>query len=76
MELTASHRHSGGSDQYSVVEDARTEDAGVTLIDMTDPVPRCVNYSGPDIIRDLPRQPRKVARSSSFLNSSSSGKTS
>ena len=49
MELTASHRHSGGSDQYSVVEEARTEEAGVTLIDMTDPVPRCVNYPGPDI---------------------------
>ena len=75
MELTTSHRHSGGSDQYSVVEEARTEEAGVTLIDMTDPVPRCVNYPGPDIIRDLPRQPRKVARSSSFLNTSSGIKT-
>ena len=74
VELTASHRHSGGSDQYSVVEEAGpgvTEEAGVTLIDMTEPIPRCVNYPGPDIIKDLPRQPRRVVRSTSFLTSSS-----
>ena len=73
VELTASHRHSGGSDQYSVVEEAGpglTEEAGVTLIDMTEPIPRCVNYPGPDIIKDLPR-PRRVVRSTSFLTSSS-----
>ena len=45
VELTASHRHSGGSDQYSVVEDTGGEEPGLTLIDMTEPIPRCVNLS-------------------------------
>ena len=80
----SSNRLSSGSDKYSVVTDAKQEitdhksdEDHYTIIDMTDPVPRWSNYSGPDIIQDLPTTPsiatnnrsaRKVVRSSSFLS--------
>ena len=84
----SSNRHSGGSDKYSVVndlkvdehedssddEDDEADDNSYAIIDMTDPIPRCVNYPGPDIIQDLPsgsgpRATKKVVRSSSFVSS-------
>ena len=72
---------SGGSDKYSVVADNNNKhdeqaDSADTdsyaIIDMTDPIPICVNYPvGPDIIKDLPgtanKSSKKVVRSSSFL---------
>lgn len=78
----SSNRLSSGSDKYSVVTDVKQEitdhksdEDHYTIIDMTDPVPRWSNYSGPDIIQDLPTTPainnrsgRKVVRSSSFLS--------
>ena len=72
---------SGGSDKYSVVADNNNKhdeqaDSADTdsyaIIDMTDPIPICVNYPvGPDINKDLPgtanKSSKKVVRSSSFL---------
>ena len=85
----SSNRHSGGSDKYSVVndlkidehndsddeeEDEADDNNSYAIIDMTDPIPKCVNYPGPDIIQDLPsgsgpRTTKKVGRSSSFVSS-------
>ena len=85
----SSNRHSGGSDKYSVVndlkideheasddeeEDEADDNNSYAIIDMTDPIPKCVNYPGPDIIQDLPSGSRpgsskKVGRSSSFVSS-------
>ena len=47
MEISA-NRHSGGSDKYSVVDKNDEEeeaDTSYAIIDMTDPVPRCLNQS-------------------------------
>jgi hypothetical protein len=76
FQVEISKRHSGGSEAYSVIEDADGDD--YKIIDLTGLIPRAVNCSplslhtylaGPDLIRDLPPPlGKKVGRSISFLS--------
>ena len=67
----ADHNKHDVTDDHSDDEDENSN--SYAIIDMTEPIPKCVNYTGPDIIRDLPpgSKPRnKIGRSSSFLSQS------